>query len=109
MPPSPALALATAVLALTGCSGSVSVGDGSSDEPPVVSREAVEAQARTELGKSVGREPEEVTCPGDLLGKVGQTMRCMLTDSGTTLGVTIEVTAVQGTDVAFDIDVDELP
>lgn len=91
------------VLALAGCSGSASVGGG----VPSVDRAEVEEQAKTELAKTVGREPEEVSCPGDLPGRVAETMRCTLTDSGTSLGVTVTVTRVDGADVKFDVEVDQ--
>ncbi|MCY7395577.1 MAG: DUF4333 domain-containing protein [Nocardioides sp.] len=100
-----AAAVVVTALGLAGCSGSVSVGG----DEPVVDRAEVEEQARTQLGRTVGREPEDVTCPGNLTGELGETMRCSLTDSGTTLGVTITVTGVERTDVQFDIDVDEAP
>jgi hypothetical protein len=50
-----------------------------------------------------------VTCPSDLKGVVGTTLRCTLTDSGETYGVGVTVTKVEGDDVKFDTKVDDKP
>jgi len=46
--------------------------------------------------------------PGDLTDpKVGSTERCMINQNdGSSLGVTVTVTSVDGTDVKFDIKAD---
>lgn len=64
---------------------------------------------KTELGKEVGTEPDEVTCPDDLPAEVGAETRCTLTHEGVSYGVTVTATAVQDEDVDFDILVDEEP
>lgn len=104
----------TAVL-LTGCGGGDGAGGGTggptgaAQDAPVLARELVEQQVRTQLAEEVGREPEEVTCPGDLTGVVGDQMLCNLSDSGIELGVTLTVTSVEGEGVKFGVAVDESP
>ena len=74
-----------------------------------VDKDAVAEQISEQLTQQVGRAPESVTCPSDLKGEVGATLRCELTDSGDTYGVTATVTKVDGTNVKFDIKVDDEP
>jgi Domain of unknown function (DUF4333) len=57
---------------------------------------------------SGGKKVDEVTCP-DLPARVGASTRCTLTTGHDTYGVTVTATAVQGTDVKFDIQVDQAP
>jgi hypothetical protein len=89
------LALST-VLAI---SGSCSAGS-----TPTVAQADVEQSVSTELGEQAGREPEEISCPGDLEGEVGTEMTCTLRDSGEEYDVTVTVTEVDGTRVDFDIE-----
>ena len=74
-----------------------------------VDKDAVGKEISANLEKQVGRVPESVECPENLEGKVGVTMRCTLSDSGETYGVTVTVTKVEGADVKFDIAVDDEP
>ncbi|GAB3286745.1 DUF4333 domain-containing protein [Parasphingorhabdus pacifica] len=83
------------VVGLAGC-GTVTVGKGE-----------VESQISAQLEQKVGQAPDSVTCPGDLPAEVGETMRCELSAGGEKLGISTEVTEVDGTDVRFDIQVDE--
>ncbi|PEG42077.1 hypothetical protein CQY20_03620 [Mycolicibacterium agri] len=62
-----------------------------------------------QLEKQVGRAPESVECPENLKGEVGATTRCMLHDGGETYGVNVNVTKVDGSDVNFDLKVDDQP
>ena len=62
-----------------------------------------------QLEKQVGRAPDSVDCPDDLKGEVGATTRCTLSDGGETYGVDVNVTKVEGTDVKFDLKVDDQP
>ena len=59
--------------------------------------------------KLVGRAPDSVDCPDDLKGEVGATTRCTLRDGGESYGVDVNVTKVEGTDVKFDLKVDDQP
>ncbi|MFB7945510.1 DUF4333 domain-containing protein [Kitasatospora phosalacinea] len=100
---------ATALLA--GCTAEVHVGTTTPTGDaalPKVSADKVGKLAAQRLAQ-VTKQPEpDVVCPDDLLGKVGTVMRCQLTaDDGSTLGVTVTVTSVSGTNVNFDIKADE--
>jgi hypothetical protein len=72
-----------------------------------IGKESVAAQITDQISRRIGRAPESVTCPADLRGDEGATLRCELTDAGKTYGVT--VTTVSRGDVAFDFKVDERP
>ena len=60
------------------------------------------------LEKQVGTKPDDISCPGDLEGTVGKTMRCTLTAGTDKLGVTVKVTSVDGKKVNFDYEVDQM-
>jgi hypothetical protein len=64
----PAIAL-VALAALAGCG----------DSTPTVKQSKVEDKISSGLEKEVGSKPDDITCPGDLEGKVGKTMTCKLT------------------------------
>ena len=89
--------VAAATLLLAGC--------GSSTKS--VSQEQVETRISEQLTKQVGQKPDTISCPGDLKAEKGTTMRCKLTSGGTSLGLTVKVTSVDGSNVKFDIQVDE--
>lgn len=74
-----------------------------------VDKNVVASQISSQLTQQVGHAPESVTCPDNLKGTVGATLRCQLTDAGTAYGVGVTVTAVAGGDVKFDIQVDDHP
>ncbi|MDT7580208.1 MAG: hypothetical protein QOK35_1472 [Pseudonocardiales bacterium] len=57
---------------------------------------------------SNGKQVNQVSCP-DLVAQVGASQRCTLMSGTETYGVTVTVTSVQGTDVKFDIQVDQTP
>ncbi|WP_338701165.1 DUF4333 domain-containing protein [Streptomyces sp. Q6] len=91
---------------LVGCSGSVSVG--STD--PKVSKSKLADTVAEQLAKTTGQPEPDITCPEDLEGKVGTTTRCTLTASdGSTLGITVKVSKVEGKNVDFDIQADQTP
>lgn len=88
-------------LALAGCS--VSVGD------KQVSTEELAEQVSTVLAETVGRAPELVECPDPLDAEVGAEVRCTLTDSGETYGISVTATEVADDEVSIDVQVDEEP
>ncbi|MEV5316733.1 DUF4333 domain-containing protein [Streptomyces sp. NPDC052687] len=89
---------------LTGCSASAGVGE---SEPKLSSGKLADTVAE-KLAATTGQPKPDVTCPEDLTGKVGTTTRCTLTaDDGSTLGVTVTVTSVDGDRIDFDIKADE--
>jgi hypothetical protein len=55
-----------------------------------------------------GKQVNEVSCP-DLAASDGASERCRLKSGNQIYGVTVTVTSVQGTDVKFDIQVDQTP
>ncbi|XKK41567.1 DUF4333 domain-containing protein [Nocardiopsis sp. ARC36] len=61
------------------------------------------------LAEQVGHAPEDFSCSQDLPAEVGAEIRCNLVDGGTNYGVTVTTTAVEGTDVQWDIQVDDAP
>src|ERR1700758_4738554 len=61
------------------------------------------------LTQQVGRKPDSVTCPDNLKGVVGATLRCQLTDTSQKYGVDVNVTSVDAGNVNFDIKVDDQP
>ena len=52
---------------------------------------------------------DSVTCPENLKGVEGATLRCELTDAGQKYGVAVNVTSVDAGDVSFDYKVDDKP
>jgi hypothetical protein len=91
---------------------SVTVGSAEGDQVDLhieqtISRDTVTKQITEQISRQIGRAPHSVTCPADLGGDEGATLRCELRDSGKTYGVT--VTTVNRGVVTFDIKVDEQP
>jgi hypothetical protein len=76
---------------------------------PTVDKGALSAEVSNQLASSAGRKPESVTCPDDLVGKVGSSTTCKLSDSGEAYDVKVTVTSVEGSDVKFDIKVADQP
>ncbi|MFF4784512.1 DUF4333 domain-containing protein [Streptomyces griseorubiginosus] len=88
---------------LTGCSASVEVGK----SEPKMSSDKVASLVSEKLAATTGQPKPDISCPEDLVGKVGTTMRCKLTaNDGSTLGVTVSVTSVEGKQINFDIEAD---
>lgn len=94
---------ALTMLLATGCSFDFSIGD------TAVDSEEVTAQASSVVEEQVGHAPEDLTCPENLPAEVDSSIRCELTDGGQTYGVTVTTTSVEGSDVEFDVQVDEQP
>jgi hypothetical protein len=99
-----ALAAAAATTLLVGCSAEVSL----SRTEPSVPKDEVANTAAEELAAQTGQPKPDITCPEDLTGKVGATLRCTLTGTdGVTIGVTVKVTSVDGDRVDFSAKVDD--
>ncbi len=95
--------VSVALLAMSGCSS----GDlASGSEIP---QAAVESQIYFQLQEVAPPPPDDVSCPGDMPGDIGETMRCEITTEAVTYGVTVEVTSISGGVAQFDIQVDEQP
>ena len=98
-------AVAVGVL-LVGCSASVSAGK----SEPKISKDKLATMVAEKLAATTGQPKPDITCPEDLAGKVGTTTRCTLTASdGSTLGVTVKVSSVDGDNINFDIKADNTP
>ena len=91
------LAVPLLALGLAGCAATVAADD-------------VATAAEDALEQQVGARPD-IVCPGDLEAEVGAETRCTLTagDDPTEYGVTVTVTAVDGGDAEFDVEVDQQP
>ncbi|MDX3669893.1 DUF4333 domain-containing protein [Streptomyces europaeiscabiei] len=88
---------------LVGCSASVDVGTST----PKMSSGKLATIVADKLSATTGQPKPDITCPEALAGKVGTTTRCTLTaDDGSTLGVTVEVTSVDGDQINFDLEAD---
>ncbi|GAA1794927.1 hypothetical protein GCM10009795_045590 [Nocardioides hankookensis] len=79
------------------------------DSTPTVKQSDVEKEVSSQLEQQVGQAPDDISCPGDLEGKVGTEMKCTLTAGEDELGVSVKVTSVDGDNVKFDIQVDQEP
>lgn len=89
---------------LVGCSASVHVGSSG----PKMSAAKLSETVTEKLAATTGRPKPDITCPEDLAAEVDTTTRCTLTaDDGSTLGVTVTVTSVDGDQINFDIEADE--
>ncbi len=91
-----ALAVASAAL-LTACSST-----------PVVDEGELEDKISEQLAEEVGTAPDDIDCPEDLTGEVGETMTCTLTAGEDVLDLTVEVTEVDGTEVNYEVEVGEM-
>jgi hypothetical protein len=85
----------------------VLVAAGCSAGEKILPKEDVEAGAKEALTKSVGQEPDSVSCPDDLDAKVGASERCTLTSGGDTLGMTVTVKSVDGDNATYEVEVDQ--
>lgn len=72
---------------------------------PKVAQADLEKQASTLLEQKTGQRPDDISCPGDLTGKVGTKMTCTLTAGSDKLNLDISVTSVDGSDVKFNAQV----
>ncbi|MBE0587528.1 MAG: DUF4333 domain-containing protein [Hydrogenophaga sp.] len=79
------------------------------DMVQTIDKAQVASQISDQLGQQFGTKPESVTCPDNLKGTTGATLRCELKDSGQTYGVTVTVNNVDGSDVNYGFKVDDKP
>ncbi|WP_245388599.1 DUF4333 domain-containing protein [Streptomyces iranensis] len=87
-----------------GCSASVGV----EESKPKLSADKLATVVAEKLAATTGRPKPDIACPEDLVGKVGTTTRCKLTaDDGSTLGVSVTVTSVDGDQINFDVKADD--
>ena len=79
------------------------------DMVETVDKKQVASVISDKLVQQVGRRPDSVTCPDNLKGVEGATLRCQLTDGSDKYGVLVTVTNVDAGDVNFDFKVDDHP
>jgi len=85
---------------------SVNGSDVKFDMVETVDKKLVAQKISDQLTQQVGSKPDAVTCPDNLKGEQGATLRCDLKDGNQTYGVTVTVTSVVAGDVNFDFKVD---
>ncbi|TDE08962.1 DUF4333 domain-containing protein, partial [Jiangella asiatica] len=91
--------LGVVALALAGCSV---FGE------KTVPRSELEDGVRRLLEEQVGQPIDSVSCDDDLAGEVDASVRCTLTaEDGSTIGLTVTATDVDGNDVRYEVQVDE--
>ena len=79
------------------------------DMVETVDKKQVASVISDRLAQQVGRRPDAVTCPDNLKGVEGATLRCQLTDGSDKYGISVTVTNVDAGDVNFDFKVDDHP
>src|SRR5579884_2965117 len=79
------------------------------DMVETVDKNQVASAIKSQVGEQVGRQPDSVTCPDNLKGVEGATLRCQLTDGDDKYGVLVTVTSVDAGDVNFHFKVDDQP
>ena len=86
---------------------SVNGSDVKFDMVETVDKDQVASVISDKLTQQVGKKPDSVTCPDNLKGVEGATLRCQLTDNGEKYGISVTVTNVDAGDVNFDFKVDD--
>jgi hypothetical protein len=89
---------ASIFLALSGCS--INFG---SHEPPKVSKETLQQDISQRL-TSAGQAAQSVNCPNDLVGQLGQVVRCdVTTGPANSFQPVVTVTGLEGSKVDYDV------
>jgi len=88
---------------------SVNGNDVKFDMVETVDKDQVAKILSNKLTQQVGRKPDSVSCPDNLKGMKGATLRCELTDGSQKYGIAVTVTNVDAGDVSFDYKVDDRP
>jgi hypothetical protein len=76
---------------------------------PKFSRDTLQQSATQGLEQAVGQRPEKIECPDELIAKVGESARCVLTDKNTRFGMSVTVKSVDNGTAKFDVLVDRTP
>ena len=79
------------------------------DMVETVDKKQVAQVISDKLYQQVGQRPDSVTCPDNLKGVEGATLRCQLADGAKKYGISVTVTNVDAGDVNFDFKVDDHP
>jgi Domain of unknown function (DUF4333) len=79
------------------------------DMVETVDKDKVAGVISTKVTPLLGVTPDSVTCPENLKGVEGATLRCLVNTGGKTYGAQVTVTNVDAGDVSFDILLDNQP
>ncbi len=79
------------------------------DMVETVDKNQVARRISDRLTQQIGVRPDEVSCPDNLKGVRGATLRCQLVDGSKKYGINVTVTDVDAGDVKFDFKVDDEP
>lgn len=79
------------------------------DMVETIDKNQVASILKRNLTEQVGRAPDAVTCPDNLKGETGATLRCQLTDGNEKYGILVTVTGIDAGDVRFNYKVDNQP
>lgn len=94
-----AAALAVVALTLAGCSAL---------SEKTVPRSELEQGVQQLLEDQVGEPMDDVECDDDLAGEIDASVRCTITATdGSTIGLTVTATDVDGSDVRYEVVVDD--
>jgi hypothetical protein len=94
-------AVAVACAAVSGCT--INIGSNAPPATAKVSKSDLQKDISARVAKA-GRVPESVSCPDDLVGEVGKTMRCAVTMSpNSSFETLVTATSVEGTKVNYDV------
>lgn len=74
-----------------------------------IDKDKVASRLSGQLTEQIGSAPDWVTCPENLKGLVGATLRCQLGDGDDKYGITVTVTSVEGSNVGYNYAVDSEP
>ena len=97
-------AVALAGLLLSGCEANFSLGSSS----PELAKAKLEQGLKDGIKDKTGVALTSASCDGPLKGEKGATQRCAVVDGeGKTIGVTVTATAVQGSQISFNWQVDD--
>jgi hypothetical protein len=88
---------------------SVNGSDVKFDMVETVDKNQVATAISDNITQQVGTKPESVTCPDNLKGVAGATLRCKLVTDGKTYGVNVSVTGVDAGTVDYHFVVDDQP
>jgi hypothetical protein len=94
-----AVAVAAACSAVSGCT----ITFGHPNQGPKVSKDDLQKDISQRLSNA-GQSPQSVTCPNDLVGQLGQSVRCDVTMGPThSFQVVVTVTNLEGSKVNYDV------
>jgi hypothetical protein len=74
-----------------------------------VSKQDVEKAAQESLSKSAGKPAPPITCPSGLKAKVGSSLTCSITLDGKPYDVAVAVTAIEGSQATYSVEVASKP